>query len=562
MDLIEEVLRSSSITTVRQLDPYLTLLIVTGLALRFPHHSLHFPINLLSRSPSSLHRCRHLSLSFFGPHIPLWNHLIRRFSSSPSPSSSLHAFIDMLRLPRPPSPDHMTFPFLAKASSSFKEGTQIHSQVIRRGFASDVFVFNNLLHMYAKSGSLDLSRTAFESMPERHRNEVSWTTIISAHASRGELELARSMFDRMPERVRVGCPAVWNAMISAFAAHGLVSVARKWFDRMPGRNAASWNAMISGYVRAGDMSAARGLFDRMPEDERDVVSWSAVISGYVSLNRCGDALELFKAMQVKPNEATLAVVLSACARLAALEQGRRVHAYAERNGLRLERDNLGAALVDMYAKCGSIESASELFWRRHDELKHSTSAWNALITGLAVNGRARESLEVYERMRRSVTARPDGVTFLGALTACVHCGLVDEGRACFESMSREYGIRAELKHYGCVVDLLGRAGLLEEAEGVVQSMPMKPDMVVLSALLGACRIHRDVSMADRLRTRVLELDPHQADVCFLQLASIYASAGRWSDARALRSVLERQSSKKQPGFSLVESGGVSCQMTV
>ncbi|KAK1317143.1 Pentatricopeptide repeat-containing protein [Acorus calamus] len=321
--------------------------------------------------------------------------------------------------------------------------------------------------------------------------------------------------------------------------------------------------MISGYVRAGDMSAARGLFDRMPEDERDVVSWSAVISGYVSLNRCGDALELFKAMQVRPNEATLAVVLSACARLAALEQGRWVHAYAERNGLRLERDNLGAALVDMYAKCGSIESASELFWRRHDELKHSTSAWNALITGLAVNGRARESLEVYERMRRSMTARPDGVTFLGALTACVHCGLVNEGRACFESMSREYGIRAELKHYGCVVDLLGRAGLLEEAEGVVQSMPMKPDMVVLSALLGACRIHREVSMADRLRTRVLELDPHQADVCFLQLASIYASAGRWSDARALRSVLERQSSKKQPGFSSVESGGVlSCQMTV
>ncbi|KAK1292396.1 Pentatricopeptide repeat-containing protein [Acorus calamus] len=539
MDHLEEVLRSS-ITTVRQLDPYLTLLIVTGLALRVPHHSLHFPIDLLSRSPSpsSLHRCRHLSLSFFGPHLPLWNHLIRRFSSSPSPSSSLHAFIDMLRLPPPlPRPPDLPLP--------------------RQGL-----LFLRRRHPDPLPGHppwLRFRRLRLQQPPPH----VSWTTIIAAHASRGELKLSRSMFDRMPERVRVGCPAVWNAMISAFAAHGLVSVARKWFDRMPGRNAASWNAMISGYVRAGDMSAARGLFDRMPEDERDVVSWSAVISGYVSLNRCGDALELFKAMQVRPNEATLAVVLSACARLAALEQGRWVHAYAERNGLRLERDNLGAALVDMYAKCGSIESASELFWRRHDELKHSTSAWNALITGLAVNGRARESLEVYERMRRSMTARPDGVTFLGALTACVHCGLVNEGRACFESMSREYGIRAELKHYGCVVDLLGRAGLLEEAEGVVQSMPMKPDMVVLSALLGACRIHREVSMADRLRTRVLELDPHQADVCFLQLASIYASAGRWSDARALRSVLERQSSKKQPGFSSVESGGVlSCQMTV
>ncbi|XP_073014273.1 pentatricopeptide repeat-containing protein At5g66520-like [Typha latifolia] len=569
------------------LPRFLAHLIVTGHLSRHPS-LLRQLLDLLSLSPN-----HPSSLLLFPPISRLYFHLfpssttffynllIRAYSKSRFPDQSIVSFISLLR--DGCLPDQFTFPFLAKACSNLpspREGQMTHTQVVKRGFLSDVYVVNTLIGLYSafgemssaqklfdsssevldvvswntiidgyvKSAALDVARKVFDEMPVR--NEVSWSAIISGYAGKGELDVAQALFDRMPVGRNV---VTWNSMVSGFARHGLLPLARKLFDEMPVRNVVSWNSMVSGYAINGDMNAARELFDVMPK--KDVVSWSCMISGYAQTNRYVEALELFKEMQkdnsVRPNEVTMVSVLSACAHLAALDQGKWVHAYIDKNRMVLDNEyNLGAALIDMYAKCGSTEVAVNIF---HSLDWKNVSSWNALITGLAINGASHESLNAFKQMQRSRT-RPNDITFLGVLTACTHGGLVSEGRQYFESMSKIYGVQLQMKHYGCMVDLLGRAGLLEEAEGIVRGMPMKPDVMVLGALLGACRIHKDVDTADRIKSKILEMKPQQSG-CHVLLSNIYAASGRWSDALEMRNLLKQNSIWKEPGSSSVELDG-------
>ncbi|KAF5182429.1 Pentatricopeptide repeat-containing protein [Thalictrum thalictroides] len=475
-------------------------------------------------------------------------------------------------------PDNFTYPFVTKAVgvvswNVVREGKQIHGQIVGNGFVNNVFVVNTLISMYSvfqdmesarklfdeclnldivswnslidgyvKLGKLDMARIVFDKMPER--NEVSWTAIISGYAKNGDLDVAQSLFDKMPICRNT---VTWNSMISGFAKCGFVSMARKLFDEMPQRNIVSWNSMISAYAQSGELELARSLFNEMPE--RDVFSWSCMISGYAQCYRGEDALKLFKNMiyesGTKPNEVTLVSVLSACGHLTALDQGKWIHGYIRRNGMRLN-DNLGAALIDMYAKCGCAETAFEVFLK----LDHrNVSTWNALITGFAINGIARKALEAFVEMQRSET-KPNSITFVGVLMACCHGGLVEEGRQHFGSMLKDYGIQPEMKHYGCMIDLLGRAGLLVEAEAIVKGMPMNPDVTVLGALLGACRIHGNIEMADKLRDDFLEMKSREAG-CHILLSNIYAAASRWIDASDMRGILKVNEIKKEPGFSAV-----------
>jgi pentatricopeptide repeat protein len=234
-----------------------------------------------------------------------------------------------------------------------------------------------------------------------------------------------------------------------------------------------------------------------------------MVSGYARAGRHAQALELFRTMQsgdVRPNEVTMVSVFSACARLAALKEGRWAHAFIGKRGMVLDDGfNLGAALIDMYAKCGRPDVAAKVF-RSLD--RKNVSAWNALIAGLAANGDARRCIDVFEQMKVS-DEKPDSVTFVSVLAACARAGLVDEGRRCFRSMSSGFGVQPELKHYGCMVDLLGRAGLVDEAEELVRGMPMAPDDKVLATLLGACRVRRRPDVAERVRRRIQSLNTKQ-----------------------------------------------------
>ncbi|KAI4993384.1 hypothetical protein ZWY2020_007697 [Hordeum vulgare] len=224
-----------------------------------------------------------------------------------------------------------------------------------------------------------------------------------------------------------------------------------------------------------------------------------------------ETLELFGDMQSesssRPNEVTMVSVLLACAHLTALEEGRWAHTYIDKHKRVLDNEfNLGAALIDMYAKCGRTDMAAKVF---HPLDHKNVAAWNALITGLAVNGDAQDCISVFEQMKR-LGEKPNDIMFVGVLIACAHSGLVDEGRWFSQSMSSYYGVQPEAKHYGCMVDMLGRAGLLEEAEELTRSMPMAPDVIILGALLGACGMHKRFDVAERVHSEISGLNTQQA----------------------------------------------------
>ncbi|KAK9112239.1 hypothetical protein Scep_019758 [Stephania cephalantha] len=351
---------------------------------------------------------------------------------------------------------------------------------------------------------------------------------------------------------------VANVLIKMYGDCGVIGDARKVFEGSSGRDLYSWNTMLSGYVDNGDLDRAKRLFDEM--EERNVVSWSIVIKGFVQVGGFLEALELFHKMLhigPLPNEFTLVSALTACANLLALDQGRWIHAYIERSRIKLNERML-ASLIDMYAKCGEIEFASKVFYGA-DNLKQEIWPWNAMISGFAMHGHSKEAIDVFEQMKL-VNIVPNGITFVSLLSACSHGKLVLEGRKYFESMSSSYGVEPEIEHYSCLVDLLGRAGLLKEAEHMILTMPLAPDTIIWGALLAACRIHRDNEMGERVGKVIRELDPEHS--CHILLANMYSSSGRWNEANIVRERAGIVGMKKIPGCSSIELHGIVHQFLV
>lgn len=274
-----------------------------------------------------------------------------------------------------------------------------------------------------------------------------------------------------------------------------------------------------------------------------------------------EALDIFHNMLQKganPNEYTLASALAACANLVALDQGRWMHVYIKKNDIPLN-ERLLAGLIDMYAKCGELEFALKLF-NSEQQLKRKVWPWNAMVGGFAMHGKSKEAIEVFEQMKIEKVS-PNKVTFVALLNACSHGNRVEEGRCYFESMVSHYGVEPELEHYGCLVDLLGRAGRLKEAEEIISSMPLTPDVAIWGALLSACKIHKDVEMGERIGKIVRELDPDHLG-CHVLLANIYSSTGNWNEARTLREKLAVSGKKKTPGCSSIELNGTFHQFLV
>ncbi|URE32712.1 Pentatricopeptide repeat-containing protein [Musa troglodytarum] len=338
------------------------------------------------------------------------------------------------------------------------------------------------------------------------------------------------------------------ALIDMYSSVGAIGSARKVFSSMPAKNVVAWTAIVAAYLSNGDLGSARSLFDQTTD--RDVVLWNTIISGYTRRGDYHKVLEAFdrilRGHDVKPNEATLATVLSACSKLGALRRGRRIHVYAEANGLNTSVC-VSNGLIDMYAKCGCIDDAVGVFdaMQRKDLV-----TWNSMIAGLAMHGRGADALQLFRQMKRA-GERPDGITFVGALSACAHIGLVDDGLMHFRSMSEDYKLIPWVEHYGCVVDLLSRAGLLAEAVEFIWRMPMEPDCVIWSALLGACQVHRDVAVAELAMDRLGRLAPGDA-ANYVVLSNIYGAAGRWKDVARMKRIAREQSTEKTPGGSSIE----------
>ncbi|XP_051127553.1 pentatricopeptide repeat-containing protein At5g19020, mitochondrial [Andrographis paniculata] len=486
----------------------------------------------------------------------------------------------------------------------------LHSFAMKLGVAKAVFVSTNLIHLYCVDSCLGDARVIFDDM--NAKNVVTWNAMLNGYIKAGRIDSARELFDSMPEKdvvswgtmingyIQVGrlsegleiygvmrrfgmnsnevmivdmvsaCGQVSNfsggrqfhslalktgfnhfdfvqsTLVHFYAACGEVEFARRQFDEGNKNHVACWNALIAGFIRNGRIDDAKFLFDEMPE--RDVFSWSTMIAGYSQIGPPNAALELFYKMiddGIEPNEITMVSVLSAISSLGSLTEGRRAHDYIVRNSISIN-DYLSAAIVDMYAKCGSIDSALEVFNQIRDTAT-DVSPWNAIICGLAMHGHAAMSLRIfYDLQRRSV--KPNGITFIGVLTACCHAGLVEEGERYFDSMKRVYRLEPNIKHYGCMVDLLGRAGRLKEAEEMVNGLPVKPDAVIWGALLAACKMHDDADIGERAAENLAKVEPLHGPSRVL-LSNIYADAGRWTEAFLVRDAMQRRRLSRSPGYS-------------
>ncbi|KAL2323345.1 hypothetical protein Fmac_027724 [Flemingia macrophylla] len=381
-------------------------------------------------------------------------------------------------------------------------------------------------------------------------DEVVVVSVLSSCSRVLDVEMGR-LVHGLAVKVGVGdYVSLKNALIHLYSSCGEVVDARRIFDDGVVLDLISWNSMISGYLRCGEIRDAEVLFRSMPE--KDVVSWSAMISGYAQHEWFSEALELFQEMQicgVTPDETALVGAISACTHVAALELGKCIHAYISKNILQVNVI-LSTTLIDMYMKCGCVENAMQVFNAMEEK---GVSTWNAVILGLAMNGLVEQSLKMFADMKKRTL--PNEITFMGVLGACRHMGLVDEGRHYFSSMVHEHKIKPNIKHYGCMVDLLGRAGLLKEAEELIESMPMAPDVATWGALLGACTKHHNNEMGERIGRKLIQLQPDH-DGFHVLLSNIYASEGNWDNVLEIRGIMAQHGVVKTSGCSMIEANGI------
>ncbi|KAA8535065.1 hypothetical protein F0562_030068 [Nyssa sinensis] len=526
------------------------------------------------------------------PNQIIWNTIIRGHSLSSSLILAVDVYVHMLFSGL--EPNSYTFPFLLKSCAKVRAtqvGKQIHAHILKLGLERDVFVHTSLINMYAQNGELSYARLTFDK--GSFRDAVSFTAMITGYTSMGYLDDARELFDEIPVRDVVS----WNAMVAGYAQSGrfeealalfqemgrakvmpnnstLVSVlsacarsgslelgnwVRTWIeDHALGSSLQLVNALIDMYSKCGDLDTARSLFDGL--HRKNLISWNVMIGGYTHMSRYKEALALFRQMQLsndEPNDVTLLSILPACAHLGALDLGKWIHAYMDKNLYNLTNTSLWTSLIDMYAKCGNIKAAAQVF----DGFRPKTLAyWNAMISGLAMHGHATRALELFSEMTNE-GFKPDDITFVGVLSACSHAGLVDLGRQYFSSMIHDYKVPPKLQHYGCMIDLLGRAGLFDEAEALIKSMDMKPDGAIWGSLLGACRIHRKVELGEYVAKNLFELEPDNPGA-YVLLSNIYAGAGRWDDVARIRTMLNDKGMKKVPGCTSIEVDSVVYEFLV
>ncbi|KAF8390166.1 hypothetical protein HHK36_024688 [Tetracentron sinense] len=415
-------------------------------------------------------------------------------------------------------------------------------------YQPNTFFYNTLIRGYSKSHSPSQSVPLFNQM---RRNSVApdgftFTFLLKAR-SRMNFSLFMASDEIHGQVLKFGFCShlfVQNALIHLYATRGVPGSARRVFDETLDPDVVSWSGLVVAYLKARLLDDARLVFERMPE--RDVVSWTAMISGYSQAKRSMEALELFMEMRdegVRPDEVTMVCVISACTSLGDLEAGLGIHHYIDENGFGW-MVSLCNALIDMYAKCGCMDGA----WRVFNSMERkSLITWNSMISACASHGNAEAAVSLFQRMVNS-GVRPDGITFLALLTAYTHKGWVDKGCKLFENMQIDYGIEAGVEHYGCMVDMLGRAGRMEEAYNLIMNMPIPSNDMVWGALLGACRIYGDVDMGERVVKKLLELKPDEGGY-YILLCDMYVAAGRRAEAIEMRQIMKANGAKKTPGCS-------------
>lgn len=387
----------------------------------------------------------------------------------------------------------------------------------------DTFLFNTMFRAYAQtSHSKDIALCLYNAMLRFGvlPNKFTYPFILKACAGLGDLNLGKSVHGSLVKFGFDDDVHVQNTMVHMYCCCGAgIGCGRRVFDEMPKLDSVSWSAMIGGYVRLGLSTEAVGLFRKM------------------------------QIVGVRPDEITMVSVLSACADLGALELGKWVESYIEKEGIQ-KTVELCNAFIDMFAKCGDVDKALELFRNMNER---TIVSWTSVIVGLAMHGRGSEAISLFEEMISSRVI-PDDVAFVGLLSACSHSGLVEKGKRFFSLMTQGYGITPKIEHYGCMVDMLCRAGLVNEAIAFVKKMPIEPNPIVLRTLISACRVHDELKLGESITKQLIRSEPtHESN--YVLLSNIYAKMFHWEKKTMIREAMDKKGMKKIPGSTMIELDG-------
>ena len=447
--------------------------------------------------------------------------------------------------------DEITYVSILKACAiplSLKWGREVHVLIRRDGLESDIRVGTALIQMYAKCGSIEEARQAFDNLT--NRNVVSWTAMVGAYAGNGRSVEAYDLYLKMKEEGFQPNAVTYMSLLNDCASTGALEwvkdVHRHILEEGHESDVRVGSALIHMYAKCGSIEDAALVFDSMKE--RNIITWNVMIGAYAGSGRGVEAYDLYLKMKeegFQPNAVTYVSLLNDCGSAGALEWVKDVHRHILEKGH--ESDvRVGNALVHMYAKSGSIEDA-QLVFERMEECNVMT--WNIMIGGFGQHGRGQDALELFRKMKADGLV-PDAYSFVALLSACSHSGLVDEGRQIFCAM-KDYGVEPTVVHYTCMVDLLGRAGLLEETKRLISSMPVEANAGTWGALLGACRTYGNVELGELAAKEFMKLEPADASP-YVLLSNIYAAAGQWDQVAFIRHMMQERGIRKEPGVSWIE----------
>ncbi|KAK9064756.1 hypothetical protein SSX86_016138 [Deinandra increscens subsp. villosa] len=542
-----------------------------------------------------------------------WTAAISGLLSNGMHSRSIELLLEMLRFGV--RPNNVTFVSIVRAcaeTGDFSLGMSVLTLVVKLGFEEDVSVCNSLITFSLRLDRMEMARRVFERMGKR--DVISWTAILDMYVETGDLKEARKVFDEMPERNEVSWSAmisrytqkgysedaiklfrqmiengtnpnssclssaisalanlkllqpgktihahvmkigmindvfISSSLIDLYGSCGRPKEGRLVFDTIHNKNVVCWNTMISAYSSNGQHEEAKKLFDQIPV--KSIGSWNSMVSGYLENEHYDMVFEVFNSMLLSgqtPDISTFSSVLCACANLTSLEKGKDIHGKTFKLGFQHDVF-VGTSLVDMYAKSGDIENSKRVF---NNMTEKNEVSWTAMIQGLAENGFAEESLELFEEMQETTSIKPNELILLAILFACSHCGLVDKGLHYFNLMEPLYKIKPNERHYTCVVDMLSRSGRVAQAEDLIKSMPYEPEVNAWAALLSGCKTYGEDEIAERTAATIQELAEKKSGG-YVLLSNVYASAGKWREVVKTRKLMKERGLKKSGGCSWIE----------
>ncbi|KAJ4959685.1 hypothetical protein NE237_019595 [Protea cynaroides] len=448
-------------------------------------------------------------------------------------------------------PDNSTFPYILKAASQLNDpiiGLIIHNHAIKTGFDSNLYVTNSLMLFYGRLGLCESMHYLFDEMP--HRNIVSWTAVVWVSTQYKQFDQAvRTFHDMRIMGIKPNSFTMATLLPSFSSSRGSIQIHSFLIKCGFESDIFVSTALIDTYAKCWFVNSARQVFDEMPS--KNIVSWNSVISAYTQNGKAQEALKLFVEMQIakdiRPDSFTIVTALCSCASLASLRQGKELHGYVYRaclEGIVI----VGNGLIDMYGKCGDLELAELVFDKMQEK---DVSSWTALINCYGLNGQGSKAISIFEKVKQTTSVAPNTVTWLAVLSACSHSHLIEDGFRYFKEMSTDFGVKPSMKHYVCMVDMLGRAGHFPEALKFINDMPFQTNAQVWQALLGAATVQGDTAVAELAAKCLIELEPENDDLQ-IQLANIYANAGRWGDVERIRGRLCSRRPQKNPGISFIQ----------